>query len=158
MENMFKRLFANLKADNSNVATQAKNTTGSAAHSSLTSSTPPSLESTPASPKRNYKRRSSDHCVCLIDGRIHPVKNWSMGGFIVQGDANRFTVGDTVDINLKFLVDGEVLDIEHKAEVIRKNVELVGFKFEPVPEDMRKKLQHVIDDEIASEFVNSQIA
>ena len=127
---MFGSLFAGLKADNNNEQ---------------------------FSTRRRFSRRSCDSSVVIIDGQIYPVENWSMGGVAINGDTRTFGVDEIVDMTIKFKLSNTVIDLPHKARVVRKSAHRVAFEFAPLTGKIRKGLQSVVDDYVASKFAESQL-
>lgn len=107
--------------------------------------------------RRNHERRSSDHCVSVINGKTYPVENWSPGGVLIYGDSRPFGLNDEIDVTLKFRLRNDVIDVPHKAKVIRKSYDKVAFKFFPLTQQIKKNFQAVVDDYLAAEFVDSQL-
>ena len=128
---MFEKLFSSLRADNNNE---------------------------PHAARRKYTRRDCDKCVGEINGRTYPVENWSLGGILINSDERSFGVDETVDVNLKFKLRDEILQVPHRARVVRKARNKVAFQFDALPRTMRGQLQKVVDDYVTSEFANSQMA
>nr|BDD44010.1 hypothetical protein 3 [Alphaproteobacteria bacterium] len=120
-----------------------------------------SLKTEPAAPakpsRRRYSRRTSDKCVSVIDDKMYPVIDWSIGGVQVTGDERAFGMNQEVDVMMKFQLRDDILSIPQKARVVRKNKSRVAFEFEPLNKETRAKLQSVVDDQIAREFTESQI-
>jgi hypothetical protein len=107
--------------------------------------------------RRRHTRRESDHCVGVIGGKTYPVENWSPGGVLIYGDSRAFSLNDEIDVTLKFRMRNDVLDVPHKAKVIRKSHDKVAFKFSPLTAQIRKNFQTVVDDYLAGEFADSQL-
>lgn len=107
--------------------------------------------------RRRHSRRSCDKCVTIIDGKMYPVIDWSIGGLQISGDERVFGVKQEVDVTMKFQLRDDILEIPHKANVVRKNKGRVAFQFAPLSKETRAKLQSVVDDYIAREFVESQM-
>lgn len=128
---MFGSLFASLKADNNNE---------------------------PANARRKYSRRDCDKCIVKINGQSYPIENWSLGGFLIVADARNFGMHDVLEASLKFKLSNRIIDIPHKAKVVRKGRNKIGFQFAPISSNVRGKMQSVVDDYVASQFANSQIA
>ena len=128
---MFGRLFASLKADNNNEQHAAR---------------------------RRYTRRECDRCVTEINGQIYPVENWSLGGFMINADNRLFSANQDIEMTMKFKLRDQIMDIHHKAHVVRKAKNKVAFEFEPVSQKTRSKFQSVVDDYVTSQFAGSQAA
>jgi hypothetical protein len=108
--------------------------------------------------KRASERRDCDHCVSVIDGKTYPVKNWSKGGLQIFGDSTTFAVNDEVSVTLKFKLRGAIVDVPHKARVVRKTQDRVSFQFRPITRQMQKIFQSVVDDYVTTRFAESQLA
>lgn len=89
---------------------------------------------------------------------MFPVVDWSIGGVQILCDERRFGLGDVTDIALKFQIRGEIVEIQNKAQVVRKNKGHVAFAFEPLNKDLRDRFQTVVDGFMAEEFAESQIS
>ncbi len=108
--------------------------------------------------RRHHDRRSVDHCVGVISGKTYPVENWSPGGLMIYGDSRSFSINEEVDVSLKFRLRSDVLDIPHKAKVVRKSHDKVAFQFLPLTAQIKRNFQSVVDDHLAGEFADSQVA
>jgi len=110
------------------------------------------------STRRRFSRRHCDNCVVIINGQIYPIDNWSMGGLAINADAREFGVDDTIDVTMKFKLSDNVIDLPHKARVVRKTPHGIGFEFEPLTDNVRRGFQNVVDDYVSSKFAESQLA
>ena len=108
--------------------------------------------------RRRHDRRTYDHCVGVIAGKTYPVENWSPGGLMIYGDSRSFSINEEVDVNIKFRLRNEVVDIPHKAKVVRKSHDKVAFQFLPLTAQIKRSFQSVVDDYLAGEFADSQVA
>lgn len=108
--------------------------------------------------RRKFTRRSVDKCVTMIGDKAYPVLDWSLGGLQITGDSRLFGVNDEYDVLLKFKLSDELLEVPHKAKVVRKSKDRVAFQFEPLNTSTRKNFQHVVDDYVTTRFANSQRA
>jgi len=106
--------------------------------------------------RRTHERRASDSCIAVINGKAYPVQNWSQGGILLTGDAREYEQHDIQDIAIKFKIEDRVIDVEHKGRVLRKGHNDFVIQFAPLTKDVDKKFQHVIDDDNARQFANSQ--
>ncbi len=110
-----------------------------------------------AETRRNYVRRQHDRCVCFVNGQIFPVLDWSPGGTLLNGDERTFRVGDEVNVEMKFRVGEDVVELAHRGRIVRKAREKVALQFAPLNESILRGFQRVIDDYAASEFAGSQV-
>ncbi|MFP4313331.1 MAG: PilZ domain-containing protein [Alphaproteobacteria bacterium] len=111
----------------------------------------------PKSSRRRHSRRACDRCVTVIDDQMYPVIDWSIGGLQISGDERFFGVKQEVKVTMKFQLRDDILEIPHKAHVVRKNKGRIAFQFLPLSKETRAKLQSVVDDYMAREFVESQL-
>ncbi|MCB1682714.1 MAG: PilZ domain-containing protein [Rhodospirillales bacterium] len=107
--------------------------------------------------RRQFARRNGDHCVSVINGKIYPVENWSMGGFLIAADDRLFGVTDAFDVTMKFKLRNSILDIPHSAMVVRKSHNRVALEFKPMTKAIKSHFQQVVDDVISQGFVDSQL-
>ena len=106
--------------------------------------------------KRRHDRRDCDHCVTVINGKLYPVKNWSQSGLLIFSDPKTFAVNKEIDVVLKFKLSESVLDVTHKARVVRKAYDRVALEFLPLTRAIQKAFHTVIEDMITAKFVDSQ--
>lgn len=107
--------------------------------------------------QRRYPRRANDRCVVVIHGQTFPVENWSFGGVLLSADDRLFGINQTIDVALKFKLRNTIIDVGHRANIIRKANGKVALEFEPLSKSILRGFQQVIDDAVASEFATSQI-
>ena len=107
--------------------------------------------------RRRYSRRNCDKCVSVIDDKMFPVIDWSIGGVQIAGDERAFGMNQEVEVMMKFQLRDDILNVPQKARVVRKNRSRIAFEFEPLNKETRAKLQSVVDDQIAREFTESQM-
>lgn len=107
--------------------------------------------------RRTHPRRSCDQCIGFIDGKAHPILDWSPGGVKVFGDPRPLGVGQEMDVEMKFHLRDHLVHVKHRAKVVRKMAESYSLQFEPLTGDIRKTFQNVIDDFNAREFAGSQV-
>jgi len=109
-----------------------------------------------ADSRREYERREMDSCVGIIDGKAYPIQNWSNGGVLLTGDDRHFSVDDTKTITMKFKLADKIMDITHTGKILRKARNKFVLQFTPLTQDVSRRFQHVVDDFVTQEFVNSQ--
>jgi hypothetical protein len=108
------------------------------------------------SSRRLHPRRSCDQCVGFINGKAHPVLDWSPGGLRVFADSRPVAIGEEMDVEMKFHLREKLIDVRHRATVVRKSNDSLSFQFLPLTGDIRRTFQNVIDDFNAREFAGSQ--
>ena len=106
--------------------------------------------------KRQHARRADDRCVTIINGQMHPVENWSAGGMLIAADERVFAIGQDCVFTLKFKLRDEVMEIDHKANVVRKSPNKVALKYQPLSKDAQSNFQKVVDDYVSQRFAESQ--
>jgi hypothetical protein len=106
--------------------------------------------------RRSFPRRTSDKCVGLVNGKAMPVLDWSPGGLRLFGDGRTYSIGQPVDVMLKFHMNDMLIEVKHQAQIVRKSSETFAVQFAPLSADIRKTFQHVIDNFNADEFATSQ--
>jgi len=94
--------------------------------------------------RRLHERRISDTCIITIGDRQYPVKDWSKGGVCIEADSRTFGVGDPANFTLKFRVDDQVIDVSHKASVLRKTKGSVILEFQPLTNSVEEKFETVL--------------
>ncbi len=107
--------------------------------------------------KRSHPRRDVDRCVAVIHGRTFPVKDWSLGGVLIQADERLFGKEQDIDLTVKFKLRNNIIDVSHKGVVVRKSNGKVAVQFEPLSQTISRQFQQVIDDYVAGQFASSQV-
>ncbi len=106
--------------------------------------------------RRRFTRRDCDKCVSMIDGKIYPVQDWSLGGVLLSGGSDDFGLEEDHEVVLKFKLSDDMVDVPHTARVIRKGMDSVAMEFRPLTKDVRDSFQNVVDDYVATQFADSQ--
>lgn len=108
--------------------------------------------------RRRYTRRKTDQCISVVNGQAFPVEDWSIGGLLIAGDGRLFAEGKNYDIMLKFKLRDNIVEVLHRAKVVRKNRNRIGMEFAPLTTDIRNKFKMVVDDYVTQQFAGSQMA
>ena len=106
--------------------------------------------------RRSEPRRTVDNCIGMIDGTTFPVENWSRGGVMFRGDSRLYSIGDTVEMTLKFRLSDRIVDVPTRGRIVRKSGFALAMQFEGLDPQNRRQFQNVIDDWSARQFVSSQ--
>lgn len=106
--------------------------------------------------RRQHPRRQSDRCVTVINGQMYPVENWSNGGMLIEADERLFSMDSENTFTLKFKLRDEIMEIDHKAKVIRKSPNKIGLMFTPLTKKVQTSFQRVVDDFVSQRFIDSQ--
>ena len=107
--------------------------------------------------RRRYGRRGCDRCVSVIGEKTYPVVDWSPGGLLIYGDGREFSVDGELDVVMKFRLRNDVVDVPHKARVVRKSKNKIAFEFLPLTKQIVNRFQSVVDDYVAGRFADSQL-
>jgi len=108
------------------------------------------------STRRTYPRRPNDKCVSVVNGKVLPVLDWSPGGVRVFADTRPINVGDEMDVIMKFQIRDQLIDVPHRAHVVRKANDNFALQFLPLTADMRRTFTEIIDNFNADAFAASQ--
>ncbi len=106
--------------------------------------------------KRKAPRRANDNCVSIINGQMHPVENWSSGGMLIVADDKLFAKDQEYTFTIKFKLRDKIMEIDHKAKVIRKNSNKVALQLSPLTKKVKTNFQKVVDDYVSERFAESQ--
>lgn len=106
--------------------------------------------------KRKHARRADDRCVTIINGQMYPVENWSEGGMLVTADERIFALDQEYVFTLKFKLRDEIMEIDHKAKVVRKAPSKIALQYEPATKLVTSRFQKVVDDYVSQRFAESQ--
>lgn len=106
---------------------------------------------------RHHPRRGDDRCVGVVNGQMHPVENWCNGGMLITADERLFSIGQECIFTIKFKLRDEIMEVDHKARVIRKTPGKVALLFDPLTSPVQSNFQKVVDDYVSRRFVESQM-
>lgn len=113
---------------------------------------------TSAQTRRRFPRRVSDTCVSEIAGKTFPIRDWSQCGVLIEMDSRAYHTGQKIPVTLKFKLGHAIEDIEVTAEIIRKTQNLVAFNFVNMDASAKAHFSKILDEAIAQDFINSQMA
>ena len=71
-------------------------------------------------------------------------------------DSRTVVIGDEVDVTLKFQMQNQLVDINHRAHIVRKGRDSFAVQFLPLTADIRATFNHIIDNFNAADFAASQ--
>lgn len=108
------------------------------------------------SARRTFQRRQNDKCVSIVNGKTLPVLDWSPGGVRVFADTRTVSIGEEVDVTLKFQIQNQMVDINHRAQIVRKARDSFAVQFLPLTADIRTTFNQIIDNFNAADFAASQ--
>lgn len=98
--------------------------------------------------RRRFPRRDQDVCILEINGKSYPVKDWSMGGALIETTDRSIAVGDQITFNIKFKLKDRVVELDHKGMVLRKTKTLIALQFDPLPGETRTEFDRVVNDTV----------
>ncbi len=96
--------------------------------------------------RRRFPRRAQDVCIIEINGTQYPVKDWSMGGALIETTDRSFTLGETIPFNIKFKLKDRVVEIDHEGTILRKSKTQIALKFAPLPGESQSEFDRVVQD------------
>lgn len=96
--------------------------------------------------QRAHDRRTDDICICNINGRDYPVKNWSFGGMYLDTDGRLFCTQQNVYFTLKFRIGHRILNISHRAVIVRKNEYGLALQFDAPDQDILAGFEEVLQN------------
>ena len=108
--------------------------------------------------RRRFPRRVSDTCVVEIADKTYPIKDWSQCGVLIQMDSRAYHAGQKLSMMLKFRTETTIEEIPVQAEIVRKSENLIAFNFINLSAQSKAHFTKIIDEAIAKDFDNSQMA
>ncbi len=75
---------------------------------------------------------------------------------MISADERLFGIGQECVFTLKFKLRDEIMEIDHKAKIIRKAPSKVALQFLPLSKVVQSKFQQVVDDYVSQRFAESQ--
>ena len=106
--------------------------------------------------RRRFQRYEGNNYEIDVNGKTYPVENWSEGGILFTNSDSIFGVGLEIQMSIRFKVRKVVLNLDHKGFVIWKGYNRTAVEFISSTKQARQSFQQIIDDHVASEFVQSQ--
>jgi hypothetical protein len=109
--------------------------------------------------KRKYIRHPGSQAEVSVADRVYSIRDWSLGGLCFEASGeNGLVVGDVVTLDLKFRLPHETVSIRQQAKVVRTAKRGIAAQFQPLPSDIRRLFDRVIDGFNAQSFIESQVA
>ena len=106
--------------------------------------------------RRRHMRRPGLRSKVVMNHNSFNVKDWSMGGFLLQGDTSAVKPGEKVDFVMQFDLPHATITIQHEGRIIRTAQRGVAAEFMPLSPDVRRKFGRVIDGLNALTYTESQ--
>lgn len=109
--------------------------------------------------RRQHIRHAGTQAEVSLNGKTFGVRDWSFGGvfFETQPDARLFA-GDRIELNLKFRLPHEIVDIRQIGQIVRTTRGGAAAAFPALSADVRRQFERVIDSLHLQGFVESQVA
>ncbi|MAS87657.1 MAG: hypothetical protein CMH30_06750 [Micavibrio sp.] len=98
------------------------------------------------SKRRKFVRRENDVCVIEFNGKHYPIKDWSMGGALIETTDRSISVNDTVNFRIKFKLKDRVVDVEHTGRIARKTKTHIALEFDQLPGQTRTAFDTVVKE------------
>lgn len=113
----------------------------------------------PADLRRKHMRHAGLHAEVVVGNRAYSIRDWSLGGaaFETAPDA-RLTVGDRLELVLRFRFLHDTVTILQPAEIVRAARRGIAVKFAPLDRAGRRAFDRVLDGLNAEGFFSSQAA
>lgn len=108
--------------------------------------------------RRKNTRRKTDTAVAVINNCTFSVENWSRGGMLLVSRNNRLEPQQDINATLKFKIGDHVMEMEQQGTVVRTGFNSYAVQFKKLSDQTASGFQHIIDDAVAREFAESQIA
>jgi len=108
---------------------------------------------------RKYVRYGNLRAEVTVGDRAYSVRDWGLGGvsFETAPDA-RLTVGDKIQLVLKFRFLTGTIVVQQPAQIVRTAKRGIAAVFAPVPAATRRQFERVLDSLHAESFLKSQAA
>lgn len=85
----------------------------------------------PCEERRRHERVSAPAITIEVDGRLYRTRDWSMGGFMIEGYVGNRSPGALVTLRRIATLDGDLAPVRVRARVVRADPErrrlVVGF-------------------------------
>lgn len=94
--------------------------------------------------RRQHERMTEGCCVAVLDGRMVPVENWSLGGMLVQADDRLYKKGQNVELMLRFYTGTRIVNIPAGAIVARKVPSRLGLQFKDLSDHAYTQIKNVL--------------
>jgi len=76
---------------------------------------------------------------------------------LLTADERLFSIGQDCVFTIKFKLREDIIEVDHKATVIRKAPGKIALQFDELPQPVQTNFQRVVDDYVSQRFVESQI-
>jgi hypothetical protein len=108
---------------------------------------------------RKYVRYGNLHAEVTVGNQAYSVRDWGIGGvsFETAPDA-RLTVGDKIQLVLKFRFLHDTITVQQPAQVVRTARRGIAAVFTPLPAATRRQFDRVLDSLHTESFLESQAA
>jgi len=116
-------------------------------------------ESKSAAEARKYVRYGNLRAEVSVNNEAYTVRDWGLGGvsFETAPDA-RITVGDKIQLVMKFKFLTGTITVQQTAQVVRSAKRGIAAVFTPLPTATRREFDRVLDSLHTESFLKSQAA
>src|ERR1700733_702446 len=108
---------------------------------------------------RKYVRYGNIHAEVTVGNQAYSIRDWGLGGvaFETAPDA-RLTVGDKIQLVLKFRFLNDTITVQQPAQIVRTAKRGIAAVFTPLPAETRRQFDRVLDSLHTESFLESQAA
>lgn len=112
------------------------------------------------STRRKHVRHEAVHAEVVVGDHSYNIRDWGMGGVFFETTPEvKLNAGDKIPAILRFRFPHETIVIQHPARVIRTARRGgTAAEFAPLPAQVRRQFQRVLDNLHTQRFLESQIA
>ncbi len=75
---------------------------------------------------------------------------------MIAADERLFAIDQECVFTLKFKLRDEIMEIDHKAKIVRKAPSKIALQFLPLNKEVQTRFQKVVDDYVSQRFAESQ--
>ncbi len=75
---------------------------------------------------------------------------------MIAADERLFAIDQECVFTLKFKLRDEIMEIDHKAKIVRKAPNKIALQFLPLSKAVQTRFQQVVDDYVSQRFAESQ--
>jgi hypothetical protein len=95
----------------------------------------------------------------MVGNQVYGIRDWGLGGvsFEPAPDA-RLTVGDKIQVVLKFRFLHDTIIVQQPAQIVRTARRGIAAVFAPLPAETRRQFDRVLDSLHTESFLESQAA
>ncbi|MEZ0260592.1 MAG: PilZ domain-containing protein [Alphaproteobacteria bacterium] len=108
--------------------------------------------------RRKHIRHDGVKAEVEVGSKAYGVKDWSLGGVSFETSPYAgMSVGDKIQLTLKFKLAHEIVSIRQVGRVVRAAQRGMAAEFLPLSPEARRKFERVLDGLHAQRFLESQV-